>query len=571
MKNIIISLIIVSGILLSSCVDLDTEAKGIVTEDALFSTESGVVTFLATEYAQLPLQDLPNLMGGLTYMESAGKGASIPDFAHGRNADDVWNYELVRQLNEFLENIDDYESIHPTLKMDTWKGEVKFMQAFQYFLMARHFAGVPIITETQTYDGTNLTEILVPRNTEKEVWDYILTTVDEAIALLPETNQSGRACKYAALALKSRAMLYAGSIAEYGELQLDGLIGIAADQANVYYQHSLDASNEIIANGGFSLYSNGSLSASESFTELFLESDMSSNSEVIFLRSFEYPYNGHSLDRYIIPASLRGSSSKSSYVNPSVRLIEMYDRLDGSSAPLDIYEADGVTPKVYAHPLELFADRDPRLTASVIVPGSTFLNQEIEMYAGTYTDGTFVKDMSNKGADGVDPSASRASYTGFLLRKYSDYRLTDPGDYKEKSNSDWIEFRYAEVLLNLAEAAEATGDIATAKAAINQVRDRVGMPAIDDADITAERVQKERTIELAFESHNLWDIKRWRTAATTYTGATELGLFPYKNTTTGEYIFEYDLSSNNSSTFTANDYWEQIPGTDSNNLVQNPN
>ena len=163
---------------------------------------------------------------------------------------------------------------------------------------------------------------------------------------------------------------------------------------------------------------------------------------------------------------------------------------------------------------------------------------------------------------------SETTVTGFHMRKYSDYRLAISERFNWGSSTEWIEMRYAEILLNIAEAEEALGNLQPAADAINIVRARVNMPALVAGDITAERVQKERTIELALEWHNNWDIRRWRTADITY-GGPEEKLLPYLNLDNGEYYFEVGDYGN--VTFNTQNYWRAIPGIETNpNLLPNP-
>lgn len=577
MKNIIKSLLLVTGVLFSSCTDLNIQPDNIVSEEVLLSQTAGVLSYLATVYEELPLEDLYRYeQGSYSPMEWEGR------MRLGRN--DIWNYELVRHLNLFLESIDDFSDVHSAQDIDTWKGEIKFLQAFQYFLMVRTYGGVPIITESQSYDGTNLEELRVPRNTEKEVWEYIRTTIDEAIALLPPSMPSGRATKWAALALKSRAMLYAGSIAEYGDQAFqatyNGLIGLPATDADVYYQHSLDASRLIESEGGFSLYEKNA-DLSKNFADLFLDSDMGSNPEVIFTRNFEYPINGHHFDRDVVPYGIRGPNGYGSRMNPTLRLIEMFDKTDGTASPLEVYDANG-DPIIYPDALAIFADRDPRLAGTILLPNSMLGSELIDVRDGVYVGDTWPNISTTsagsrgevypgtttliKGKSGIGPSET--TVTGFHIRKYSDYRLSISQRFNWGSSTEWIEMRYAEILLNIAEAEEGLGHLDLAADAINIVRARVNMPALVEGDITAERVQKERTIELALEAHNLWDIRRWRTGDSTY-GGPEKALYPYLNVNNGEYYFEVvDFGDVN---FSIQNYWRAIPGIGSNpNLLPNP-
>src|SRR5690606_21358838 len=127
---------------------------------------------------------------------------------------------------------------------------------YYYFDLARRYGGMPIIEEVQTFDN-NLEELKVPRNKEEEVYDFILQELNAAIEGLPDTwdaNNGNRATKLVAQALKSRAMLHAASIAQYGTVQLNGLVGVPRGKADLYYTESMNASKVIMDSEVYSLY-----------------------------------------------------------------------------------------------------------------------------------------------------------------------------------------------------------------------------------------------------------------------------------------------------------------------------
>ena len=125
--------------------------------------------------------------------------------------------------------------------MNTWKGEMYFNRAFVYFALVKRYGGVPIVNEVLNYPGQSIEELKIPRSSEDAVYQQVKADLDMAYELLPETNELGRATKYAALALKSRAMLFAGSIAKYNEIELVDkntgyqLCGIPATKATEYF------------------------------------------------------------------------------------------------------------------------------------------------------------------------------------------------------------------------------------------------------------------------------------------------------------------------------------------------
>lgn len=117
--------------------------------------------------------------------------------------------------------------------------ESRFLRAMHYFTLVKRYGGVPLISEPQVYDPDNLESLMVPRNKEVEVYDFIIKECQEASLDLPDTRNADvkyRANKYVALALCSRAALYAGSIARYGKVQLDGLVGVPSSEANRFFR-----------------------------------------------------------------------------------------------------------------------------------------------------------------------------------------------------------------------------------------------------------------------------------------------------------------------------------------------
>jgi hypothetical protein len=170
---------------------------------------------------------------------------------------DWWGYFNLWKINYALENVERLgEDVLTPEERDNRLGELYFMRAYSYFTMARRYGGVPIILEAQDPNTTPEEEYFPIRNTEKEVYDQVFEDTQAAFDLLPDrwTGQKGRAGRWAAKALESRAALYAASIAKYSTVELDGVVGIPSSDADFYYQLSLDASNKIINESGHSLF-----------------------------------------------------------------------------------------------------------------------------------------------------------------------------------------------------------------------------------------------------------------------------------------------------------------------------
>jgi len=250
-----------------------------------------------------------------------------------------------------------------------------FMRAYAYFAMVKRYGGVPIILEPQDPETTPEEEYFPERNTEEEVYNQVLTDEQLAFDLLPHrwTAFKGRAPRWAAKALESRAALYAASIAKYGEVQLDGLVGIPASTANAYYQVSFDASRELINEGGYTL-SNAYPDPAENYYHLFVDE---TDDESIFVKVW-LPYEkGHSYDLYNTPYSYRVDWGSS--MSPTKGLMDSYEILSTGKLPND--SGSGFNPSLP------FDNRDPRFKGTLLTNGDMFQGSAIETWYATLKDG----------------------------------------------------------------------------------------------------------------------------------------------------------------------------------------
>ena len=182
-------------------------------------------------------------------------------------------------------------------------GEVKFLRAWVYFTLVKRYGGVPLIDKPQQYTGKeSLAELEVPRSTEEEIFRFIIKDCKEAAEALPEvrTTEKARVTRYAALALCSRAALYAGSIAKYGKVGLGKLTGIESSKADEFYQIAYDAADFIIKKGPYKLF-NQIPDKEQNFNKLFVTKD---NGEYIFEKLFDVATGlGNSYDKKHLPYS----------------------------------------------------------------------------------------------------------------------------------------------------------------------------------------------------------------------------------------------------------------------------
>lgn len=407
---------------------------------------------------------------------------------------DYWPYDNIRTLNEILQILE--AATFDQEMVDTKSAEARWLRAYLYFELVKRYGGVPLITEPQRIDQPD-EELYVSRNTEKQVYDFIAAEMDALVNLLPESYSSqdfGRPSKWAAYALKSRAMLYAGSIAKYGKVDLNGVVGIPANEAAAYYQKAYDAAMAVINSEKHPLYRQHA-DPVQNFTEIFVKDG---NQEVIFAEIFDVSLGKyHSWNRVSLPDafSAGGASNHRLYLES----FEKFEYRDGSSGKLDRALLDGNT-KFDLNALVF--QRDPRFLATVFYPEMSW--QGGTVYFHTNTIGTIPT-----GSDWPAQARQRdRAGTGFLVRKRVDEAKLVPVTGEDET--DWIVFRTGEMYLNAAEAAFETGNVEGALLLINEIRNRAGMP--DKTSLTVDEVRNERFVELFNEEHRYWDLRRWRIA-----------------------------------------------------------
>lgn len=577
MKNIIKNICIFSILMLSlsGCNDwFDGETSTIMTEEQVYSSKDGITSAVSSLYDHMH-DDQEFKTDVMNDWDESIRNTNYGTVNYGDDYRRLYNYDFVRQINTHLENLENISKskINPT-EYAYFHAEARFIRAYTYFMMAKNMGGVPIITDKIEYDeGADFSSYRTPRETEEATYEFIRKELDEIKDDLDVRANNvpvkNRASKGAALALKCRAMLYAGSIAKYTPQRSDlslslpgGETGIPQSKANHFYGQAVDAAKELRAMNVYALYKSTSWATDKagSYTEIFLKKN-ANNPEVIFVKDFDGTNKKNTFTEQTIARSLRAYAGGGSKVGPTLNLVESFTLTDGTNAPLKTVngtetienvnaETSNLDYIIYDNAEDIFAGRDPRLAGSIITPGSKFRGADIQLWAGTavWTGGEYrfehvvnIDDIKDNnaitGMDGPHVS-SEVTNTGFLLRKYVDPK--SGSEQQGQSDVAFIRFRYAEVLLNAAEAAYEMGDPeGLALGYLNEVRERAGIAPLNTIS-SVDVIRQERRVELAFEDHRFNDVRRWRIGDRIFDGnentssALILGLWPYKVSRPGD-------------------------------------
>ncbi|MBN2484933.1 MAG: RagB/SusD family nutrient uptake outer membrane protein [Bacteroidales bacterium] len=524
---------------------LSREPKNVLSTDLLFNDKELVKSVLADLYdRQIDFQRVDRWWeyANFDYAFASANG----DYWRHKQLDYPydwwrnWDYTYVRHINLYIERIKNATGLSEEDYI-RYNAEGRFLRAVCYFELVKRMGGVPLILESLTYDYSGDASYLqYARSTEKEVYDWVLAELDSIKNDLPsKIDIKSAATKGAAIALKSRVALYAASIAKYGattpEVSLPGgEVGIPLSNANIYYQIALDAVEELESLKLYSLFNQES-DPSENFAKLFLTKN--NNSELIWIKDFslEYRYHGFTLDNSPLTSSEEGTTG--GRLNPSLNFVQSFELLDNSFAPYRTNDEVTGDFIYYDNPGDIFANRDPRLAGTVLLPGMSFKGKPVDIMAGYLTpdeNGDYIDvvtaakpgalakigDTTLKvvGNDGPIDGYEFTAQTGFYARKFLDPTI---GSARIGTQSDvaWPRLRFAEVLLNGAEAAFELGQTDVALGYINRVRERAGFEIpLEADDLTFDRIVHERNVELAFEDHHLWDMKRWRLAHIVWDG-----------------------------------------------------
>ncbi len=456
------------------------------------------------------------------------KGLTTPDNTRGPHlARYEWglNFKQIQITNVFLDNIDKvseyYEGVEKASvksRTDVMKGEGLFLRAWYYHQLLRAYGGLPLLSQSsQLGDDFNA----ITRATFEETVNFIIADLDAASELLKLKSEMemGRATKEAALALKSRVLLFAAS-----DLTADGtadseLVGYSNPDRTALWMEARDAAKAVmdLNTTGLADFGAPDLEAvANNYYELFRSYDLS-NEEIIwgrmFLRNVGFT---HSHNRTSGP----NGNSNFGRNGPVQGMVDSYEMKDGSKfSDHFIVDDEGYYRNISVtfDSDNIYHNREPRFYASVLFDSAVWQprlenlqeRDPLGIYQtrtvrtmrpdGTWTN-TFGIDTHNGPVDDWN-----ANYARYVMKKFMDHATIG---MIENNMNVWIELRYAEVVLNYAEASLELGDIAAATTHINMIRNRTGLPDFT-GDIT-EALRHERKVELAFEEVAWFDIRRWK-------------------------------------------------------------
>lgn len=566
--------------MLASCADiLDKKPLTEISDNDLWSDPALLKAFVNSRYNQVGVNGAESMQSSivdeteLTWL----RGCETHNFARlsptdlGRMNGAWWGWDNrswstkwtnISNCNIFFERVDNVGFTDETEKTKL-VGQVRFIRAFEYWDLIARWGAMPIITKSFSINDRE--EIVgQKRNTYKECIDFLVSELDQAAKELPANwsgDDYGRATSVAALALKSRILLYAASPLMNEDVKIPE-VGYTTPEPDRWQKAAKAATEALDAaqTAGYELYNlNGD--PSKNYQLIFMD-NTAANKETLFARMGTSSADGESIsscDQYNNPNGYGGWGGNC----PLQELVDAYEVVKDDVAS----KFDWNNPEEKANP---YANRDPRFYATILYDGAKWMTRNVETYFDVDNNGTII----GGGKDTKFGNDSwNASPTGYNMKKFMDegYALNSWNFCAR----NWIHLRMAELYLNKAEALYHIGDEEGAREALKPVRQRAGMPAVTatGADLL-EAIKNERRIEFAFEEHRYFDVRRWKEAPK-YFGST-VHAITIKKYPDGKKTYEVDkLRSDVGGDRKWDDkmYWLPIPKSEMDknpNLVQNP-
>lgn len=569
----ILSAFVCLSLTVTSCDALFDNLEGDLSKlsgEDLASSEAGITRLLAQVYSYIPM----NAFGVEDQYTMNACDSHGGDYGFNSNPyygmygiQTFWDWGAIRTINQFMVIADDAGKAGTITDAQAKKyvAEARFVRAYCYFVMVRNLGGVPIIEEPldayyNPADGNKELFDFATRATEQETWDWVIKEFQLAANDLPEVPSGYHAGKYAALGMKARAALYAASVSKYwmnrGGIESTYKAVAAkktymdAGMANKYYKDCIDACEAIINSGKFSLYGANPATVAEAVKNLGDLFTTQQDCEYIFGKTLNDGNNtsGSAFDMENSPAQTVTTNEIVGKYSVTINFVDKFDNYDANRGAVDgtVVTRDDGKEDVYFNatltrfPLEYadipyheyatidepFLNKDARFQAWILYPDCEFRNTTIKIQGGMIkTNGEVV--MWNEGEEEVggktyysfgdqtgkvsgffnyENKMSGSTYTtGFGLRKF-----LNPQAFQKYNKSFWYDIRYAEILLDYAEAVAESGqgNAANAKKYLNDIRKRAAYT--DEVDLTVANVLHQRELELAFEGDQLYTLHRRR-------------------------------------------------------------
>ncbi len=491
----------------AGCNPLDKANLAAITNEQVYSNAAVAEAYVNNIYADF----LPgfNVNEGQDCDEAMqGTNVSlISSYLNGTITADSYDYQPyngIRNMNSFLEGVEN--ATFDTSSKNRLKGETLFWRAWAYFKMVRAYGGVPLVLNTVSPDAGS-DAIFVPRATTTACFTQIIKDLDDAIGLLPDPSGNGRVDKGVAMAFKGRVALFRAS-PQFNRANNTQLWQAAYD-ANKTAVTYLDGQGKGLM---------------ETFSKIWTEE---MNKEVIMVNRYSYPDSPNGYSQVCLMPLIYAESGCAHGNQPSLELVNAFPLKDGS-------KWDPAARDYTA----LFDNRDDRFYYTVAYNGAS---PYLKAMFGKTNMWTYFYDKDGNSSTGLHGKEIRADFidgyealSGFYTKKMLDPDL----DASNKLNGDvdWVEIRYAEVIMNLAEAANEISKPDEALPILYKIRNRAGILAGTNGKygITAatqagirQAIMDERFVEFAFETKRFWDLRRWRIFKTRmegFTGSTRHGL-----------------------------------------------
>ena len=492
---------------LNACYDLDKEPEGVLSTATPF-TSTGEMRNYLDQFYETAVRGQGFAAGGGSgiagndvnsdNMASSSVNSRLAGETALSSASALSDYTRIRNINFFLNNLDNCTE-KGSATYNQYVGEGYYFRAWYYYQM---FINYGPLSWVETPLDPSIEALKLPRESRTVIADHILADLDKAISYLGEKNNSSsmRIHKDVARALKSEVALFEGTWEKYHKAENDAFYdkSVTDEKIKNYFTQAAAAAKEVMDRGVWRIYNTGN--PLNDYRQLFQIADLSSNSEVLWFKMYDGDQIGNNVNRYL---NMGGGSA-----GVTASLVDDYLTIDGRPF---IGEEQIEAKKVWGNEL-LPTVRDPRLAQTVCIPG-----QVLRPDQGGYTLPPLVA------------SGYHQNTTGYSLLKHVQIDYTGNLDAEFKGATPAIQFRYADVLLNYAEAlAELDGKGNADKIinALQPLRDRAGMPAVDfdreynqdpdypfnGLDKYIQAVRRERRIEKACEGRRLEDILRWAAA-----------------------------------------------------------